>query len=1044
MRVSRFPRIVAAGFDFLLSITLATSIVGHAEQLPIKTYTTADGLARDNINRIVRDSHGFLWFCTEEGLSRFDGYRFVNYTTDQGLPHRRITDLLETRNGVYWVATGDGVCRFNPIGQPTRVAEAGIPRYSTKSSQSNEPMFIAYHIGDDKSAQRANVLMEDQSGAVWCGTNHGVYRMDQNGSRLTFQFVDIGLPAQPGDDTFVDAMLEDRHGALWIGAGGGLYRRLPDGRVERYTTEHRLPSNFVQSLLEDHEGRLWVGLRFGGLCRIVADPDLSRSIVARSYTTSDGLPTNWIASLFQSSDGKVWVGTTGGLSELVSPIANAGQSFRSYTTAQGLSDQEVWAIAEDRDGSMWLGTENGGAMKIAWNGFTTYGTVDGLGSTHITSIFSGKSDALCVISSTATQKYINQFDGKRFTAAQLERINYSGWGWNQIAFQDHDGDWWVNTAEGLYRFPRAGNFGQLARARPKAFFESKDGIGSGEVFRLFEDSRGDIWISTLGSPEGSLTRWQRATRTFHSYPEFGQLQSGAPTAFREDGAGNLWIGAYSGGLARYRADSFTLFKEADGVPAGMIRSLYIDRRGRLWIAGSVGGLGRIDDLTAERPSIVTYTTAEGLSSNDVWCITEDQWGRIYAGTGRGLDRLDPDSGHIKHYTATDGLARGKVEEAFRDQQGALWFGTAEGLSRFLPEPDRPRSPPPIVISGLRVAGVTRRVSELGETAVERLRLGPSENQVEIDFVGLGFGAGEMLRYQYMLEGADPDWKALTDQRTVSYASLGPGDYRFVVRAVNADGLISPTPASVVFTILPPMWRQWWFLALASILVTLGVYAMHRYRVARLIDLERVRTRIATDLHDDIGSSLSRMAILSEVVKRQVGDSSRQSQPMLTEIADSARNLVDSMSDIVWAIDPRRDSLSNVVSRVRQFASDILEAKKIKLDFQVPSEFDRIKLSAEQRRHVFLIFKEALNNVARHADCSSVLLRINIAHHQLIAEVRDDGEGFVQDISTNGRGGHGLENMQRRASQLGGQFAIHSSPGQGTHLKLTVPLKKSVA
>jgi len=321
--------------------------------------------------------------------------------------------------------------------------------------------------------------------------------------------------------------------------------------------------------------------------------------------------------------------------------------------------------------------------------------------------------------------------------------------------------------------------------------------------------------------------------------------------------------------------------------------------------------------------------------------------------------------------------------------------------------------------------------------------------VNLDFFALGFGTGEVLRYQYKLEGADQDWSAPTDQRSVNYANLSPGKYRFVVRAVNADGLQSSSPAIVAFKILPPIWQRWWFLSIAAIAGSLAIYGGHRYRVGRLIELERVRTRIATDLHDDIGSSLSRMAILSEVVKQQLGGKSRQSAPLLTEIADSARGLVDSMSDIVWAIDPRRDNLSNVVTRVRQFASDVLEAKKIKWDFQVPPEIDDLKLDAEQRRHVFLIFKEALNNIARHADCKSVLLKINLTHHQLVAEVQDDGSGFVvqqnvQDASTNGRGGHGLKNMERRASQLGGRFTIQSSPGLGTHLKLTVPLRKPLA
>lgn len=1018
----------------VFSALLATLGV-YAEHLPIKTYTTADGLARDTIGRIVRDSRGFLWFCTAEGLSRFDGYQFVSYTTHQGLPDRRVNDLLETRKGAYWIATGNGIVHFNPSGAMMR-------KDSPSADSLPEPMFTVYYPDEVRAARSINVLAEDQAGTIWCGTWGGLYRFDEVAGQFRFLRVDIGMPSQLGDDTDVEALVSVHNGSLWIGTSNGLYLRRSDGRCERYTMAQGLPSNFVNALLEDQSGRVWAGMRFGGLCQLAPEPDPNHSVVARRYTTKDGLSTDWIASLFETSDHKLWVGTNGGVSEMLN-AKESGQAFRSYTTEQGLSDREVWAMAEDRDGSLWLGTINGGAMKLARNGFIEYGTADGLDVASAQSIFADREGRVCVFSRGVGRWAINQFDGRRFTAVKPSQPPDSGvsWGWDQIVFQDHQGEWWVHGAGALYRYGKTERLGELAYAKPKAIYLTRDRMGNGAVFRLYEDSRGDIWIGLIAGAI-PLVRWERATETLHPYSASDGVP-GVPTCLREDTAGHLWIGCYSGELARDVAGHIRTFTKADGLPDGMIRDLYFDGRGRLWIASSKGGLSRVDDPYAEHPSFINYATAEGLSSDDVWCITEDQWGRVYAGTGRGLDRLDPSTGHVRHYTPADGLARGAVENAFRDRHGALWFGTGQGLSRLVASPDPPRASPPILISGLRIAGVTRSVSALGETAISGLELGPAENDVNLDFFALGFGTGEVLRYQYKLEGADQDWSAPTDQRSVNYANLSPGKYRFVVRALNADGLVSPTPAIVDFKILPPIWGRWWFLTIASIAIGLSVYAGHRYRVGRLIELERVRTRIATDLHDDIGSSLSRMAILSEVVKQQLGGKSNQSAPMLTEIAESARGLVDSMSDIVWAIDPRRDNLSNVVTRVRQFASDVLEAKKIKWEFQVPPEIDDLKLDAEQRRHVFLIFKEALNNIARHADCRSVSLSINLAHHQLVAEVRDDGCGFVQqgvqDGSTNGRGGHGLRNMQRRAAQLGGQFSINSTPGRGTHLKLTVPL-----
>ena len=433
----------------------------------------------------------------------------------------------------------------------------------------------------------------------------------------------------------------------------------------------------------------------------------------------------------------------------------------------------------------------------------------------------------------------------------------------------------------------------------------------------------------------NVVRWERATESFHIYSEAEGLPTNSPpTAYREDAAGNLWLGFYEGGLARYRDGRFRLFTQSDGMPAGPVRALYLDHAGRLWAATGQGGVVRLDDPQADHPRFVTYTTADGLSSNSVSCITEDKLGRMYFGTARGLDRFDLETKRIRHYTKAEGLASNAVTVAFRDRQGALWFGTDLGLSRLIPGPDPPQQQPPILISGLRIAGDSQPISALGETEVSGLVLNPTQNQLSIDFVGLGFAAGEGLKYQYKLVGANEEWSAPTDQRTINYASLSPGRYRFMVRAVTADGIISPTPATITFTILRPLWQRWWFITLAALLVGLIAAAIIRNRVARLIELERVRTRIAADLHDDIGSGLSRIAILSEVARQQVGRDTSVGEP-LAVIAGASRDLVDSMSDIVWAINPNKDQLSDLVQRMRRFASDLFTARQIEFRFQAP-------------------------------------------------------------------------------------------------------------
>jgi len=458
----------------------------------------------------------------------------------------------------------------------------------------------------------------------------------------------------------------------------------------------------------------------------------------------------------------------------------------------------------------------------------------------------------------------------------------------------------------------------------------------------------------------------------------------------------------------------------------------------LWIATD-SGVVRLDDPQAERPRFVAVTTADGLASNRVSCITEDNVGRMYFGTVRGLDQLDLQTKRVRHYTKAEGLASSAITVAFRDRQGALWFGTDLGLSRLIPGTDPPQQQPPILISGLRIAGNSQPISALGETEVLGLVLNPTQNQLSIDFAGLGFAAGEGLKYQYKLVGANEEWSAPTDQRTINYASLSAGRYQFQVRAVTSDGSLSPTPATITFTILPPLWQRWWFITLAVLGVGLIGAAIIRNRVARLIELERVRTRIASDLHDDIGSGLTRIAILSEVARHQVSKEAPVGQP-LAAIAGASRDLVDSMSDSVWAINPAKDHLRDLIQRMRRFASDLFTARQIEFSFSAPGEEQALKIGADLRRQVFLIFKEAVNNIARHSACTEAQIEMRIENRWLTVRVADNGPGFDPAQISEGQG---LASMRARAKELGGELHVTSNDGQGTTIVLNVPLSATM-
>jgi two-component sensor histidine kinase len=531
-----------------------------------------------------------------------------------------------------------------------------------------------------------------------------------------------------------------------------------------------------------------------------------------------------------------------------------------------------------------------------------------------------------------------------------------------------------------------------------------------------------------------LTRWERATETFHRYSDADGLPPFRSAAsFCEDGRGNLWIGLRDGPLARFERGRFAVFTTSDGVGEGTISDLRLDRAGRLWAATS-GGVTRVDDPTSERPRFMTYTTAHGLLSNYTSHVLEDFSGNIYVATIHGVDRLDPESARIERYTSAE-LPWTRPTAAYRDRHGALWFGSLLGLYRFTPLTGQPRPPPPILIGGLRVRGAPQPVFELGEAEMSGLELGPNQNQIQIDFFGLDFWKGEALRYQFKLEGADSDWSALTDQRSVNYASLQPGHYRFLVRAVGADDTMSATPAFVSFRILPPIWQRWWFITLAAFLVGLAAYAVYRYRVGRLLELERVRTRIATDLHDDIGSSLSQIAVLSEVARRQANRGEAGASNQLSLIARISRESVDAMSDIVWAINPQRDSLGDLTGRMRRFAGEIFPGRDIEFNFRASVPEQDIKLGADVRRQTFLIFKECVNNIVRHSGCTEADIELRLDGPWLVMKLADNGKGFDP---AEAKAGHGLASMRRRAAALGGQLQIASNNGRGTIVTLRIP------
>jgi signal transduction histidine kinase/streptogramin lyase len=803
-----------------------------------------------------------------------------------------------------------------------------------------------------------------------------------------------------------------------------------------------LPVDEVWALAMDSTGRLWAATR-DGLAQVdrAAVGVAGARPVVRVLGSREGLPTSNVKAVY-ADDRALWVGTTRGIAEVT--VGESG----AVVVGRRLTGFYAWRIAADRNGDIWVATD-AGARKLTRHGLTTWLADDGLPAPLVSAVTETRDGHVCA-TMLAGRVEVACFDGTRFERVRIgavEAVRDPGWGWSQLTLQDRHGRWWLPTGEGLFWFD-AVPLRALATAAPRAVFDAGSGLQSDNVFRLFEDSAGHVWVATFSEAGNGLARIDTATGALEAFDARHGLPADLPIvhAFAEDRARQVWVGLEKGVLLRYRGRAFETIPIHEGAGRGAavsehLRALLADRQGRVWIASSTSGLGRIDDPTAASPRVSWYGTARGLSSNTAWVLAQHASGDLFVGTARGIDRFDPATGRVARLSADAGVPRGELWGALADRTGRLWFASSAGLARLdrLVDP-RAADPPATFVMAVRVGGEPLPVAATGMERLGGVIVGSGERRIEIDYVSPGASEADGLRYQHRLEGVDRDW-TWTDGRTVALAGAAPGRYAFLVRAVLASGTAG-VPARVEFTVLAPVWRRWWFVTLVLVGLAALVYAFHRARVRRLLDVERVRARIAADLHDGVGASLSRIAILSELVRRRTEALVPETTPQLAAIADNARDVIEDMSDAVWSIDPRLDTLQEVVVRARSMAAELFDEGRITWSIEAPAAADRIRLAPEQRRHVFLVLKEALTNVARHARATNVSVKITSDGRRLRLEIADDGRGVDGDGPPDTAGsGRGIGNMEVRARALGGRLSVGpGSDGRGTLVALDVPTK----
>ncbi len=980
-------------------LLMLAAVAACARRLPIQVFSSAQGLPRNSVSCLVPGPNGFLWACTSEGLARFDGSRFRVFGPAEGLPIRGILDLVPSRRGGFWVVTERGVCRLPPgshIGQPCPL------------------LAIDRRDNDFLGEYLSRCLFESSAGDTWVATSHKLFRVSRDGTRL--EQMPLTIP------DLINGIAESPTGSVLISGEGTMFEWQPGAPLRKL-------ADFGGVLFRGGTDEMWISAEYG-LNRLIFSSG-SRSIL------HEPLQHLGRTAFLRRRDGSIWVAgnlplESEGIWRIEVTADRRLRAAEGYTQADGLPPGRIRFLAEDSDGTIWGASNGYGIFRIVDSGFISYDGKDGLGTARIATIFEDSSGDLLVGSPVQGKgPGMLKKQGDRFQFVPMRHPasqTYFGWGSKEVVLPAHDGEWWWAAGRSLMRFPKIGRTEDLAHVQPTAY-DAHSPLGCLDVFRAMEDSSGDLWISCL-SPNNTLTRWERKTGRFHIWSQSEGWTGHPVTMIREGPGAQLWIGSYND-LGRFRNGRFESFPLAAGPPAPEVSDILVDHAGRLWISTVYAGVFRCDNPQDNVPLFRSYTVREGLSSDTSASLVEDRAGFIYVGMVRGVDRIDPrapvESRRIRHFTAADGLPDSEVVVAFRDREGHLWFGTLHGLAEFDPTKAASRRPPETYVTRVRVRGEEYPLPWEGARGIV-LNLRPDRNQVEIEYAGLNLRAPNSLLYQYRFGSRDSEWSEPEDRLSVNFASLPRGSSRFEVRAIDADGQVSQ-PARIDLFVQSPVWLRWWFLAAMALSSASIAVALYNYRVRHLLAIERLRTRIATDLHDDMGSSLSQISILSELARK------RTEPQVLSDIAEIARGLVADMSDIVWAISPNHDRFDGLLHRMRRFAADTLGGMNIDLDFETSRLAGDASVPLDIRRPLYLVFKEAVNNVARHSGATKALIRLEQDSAHLTLTVQDDGRGFDPQKRCEGEG---LASIRRRVREIGGSAEWRSGPDKGTKFTAVLP------
>ena len=966
------------------------------------------GLPQNSIKSILQSHDGYLWLATFNGLARFDGVKFTTFDTSntRGLRNNLINRIFEDSRGWLWLGHDSGdvtvydhgemrqlavpadwLCR--PIDSFAEDAAGGIWILDRRGWILPVNGLTAGNIL--KSQASGDCLIRDEKGCIWI-------RVHAPDGGCSFQTINTANPETTPPLAGNSLAFASRRGGLWVAEKDRLHR-WQNGQWQEERPPFPALDMYFDTLLETQDGRLLAGSFTQG----IYIQETNR--ITKHLTTKNGLANDWVSCLAEDSEGNIWVGTGGGLNQLQTRRV---QMLNSPDNWQG---KAVLSVSPGWEGGLWLATEGAGIYR--WQDGVVHSLP--LNTSQPSRVF------WSILQTTNSSVWLGSWgsglllfsNNTVVTAPVTPGVS------DEIIclYTDRQGRLWVGSTAGLGCF--TGN-----QWMP---LDTGSDQPRPDVRCLVETTGGDIWFGTMGA---GLYCW-RAGRLTHFTTQAG-LASDYISALWEDPNKSLWVGTLGGGMSRFQNGVFTSVTKKQGLPSDVICNIQTDAPGNLWMS-SYAGIFRVryEELNA---------CADGKSSavNSLLYDHSD-----------GLRSIE--------------MVGGCQPSSCRMSDGRLCFATRAGLA--IVNPARAfvnQRPPPVVIEDFLVNGKPHPIPENTNWANPfNVMLSPAEQRILINYTGLSFTAPQRVRFRYKLDGLDQDWVEAGAKRSADYSYLPPGRYAFHVIACNGDGIWNATGAALAFTLPPHYWQTWWFSAscwlagggLAGGILLAMVRQRNRRKLAileRQRSLERERSRISQDIHDELGSSLTRITMLSQSAqgKSKTGRSPEQD---LDKIFSIARNITRSMDEIVWAINPKHDTLGSLMAYLSNFAEEFLGSAGISFEVDFPAVRIKLSVAAQVRHDVFLAFKEALNNIVKHSGATQVSIALAVCEREFTLIVDDNGCGF--DPSARDRSparaarrarGNGLENMQKRLRAIGGTCQIEKSPQGGVRVHFHVPLNaKSV-